>query len=76
MDTLQSVETEEPPPYNDQATNFRHISQPTTSQDQSSSDSEPPWTEPAHSKAMVRKLVPCPVRFDMSSGRFVEPVFA
>jgi hypothetical protein len=60
---------EEPPPYNDQHPEHQSMGQTNTINEQSEQEVEPPWTEPASSKAMVRKLVACPVRFDMSSGR-------
>jgi hypothetical protein len=69
IDASQPATREEPPPYNDQLTDFQSMGQTNVNDKEPEQDVEPPWTEPAHSKAMVRKLVACPVRFDMSSGR-------
>jgi hypothetical protein len=65
----ETGDSEEPPPYNHPSTEFQPLQSNSTIQELPEQDPEPPWTEPPQSKAMVRKLVPCPVRFDMSSGR-------
>jgi hypothetical protein len=69
IDMSETGGGEEPPPYNDQPTEFQPMNQNSATNERPEQEVEPPWSEPPLSKAMVRKLVPCPVRFDMSSGR-------